>query len=85
MSADSLRRFGSAGCDFLEDVRELIVFIADSAAAVYFLFGVDAPHLVDNIVLTVFSLFSWLRCVRREEAFDFLAEIDEDGVDGDDA
>jgi hypothetical protein len=31
---------------------ELIVFIADSAAAVYFLFvvGVDAPHRVFNIV-----------------------------------
>ena len=79
MSADSLKRFGRAGCDFLDDARELIVFIADSAAAVYFLFGVDAPHLVVNIVFTVFSLFCLL-CT----TFDFFAEIDAD-VDGDDA
>ncbi len=38
---------------------ELIVFIADAAAALYFLFGVDdAPHLVVNIVdFAVCSLF----------------------------
>ena len=71
ISADSLSRFGRAGwrCDL--DVMELIVFIADAAAALYFLFGVgvdDAPHLVDNIV----SL--WHRLL---DAFD-IAEADED-------
>jgi len=40
---------------------ELIVFIADAAAAVYFLFGVGVgvePHLVFNIVFIVCS-FRW--------------------------
>lgn len=87
MSADSLKRLGRAGCDFLDDLRELIVFIADSAAAVYFLFGgADAPHLVVNIVLIVFSLICLLcRFVHTEEAFDFFAEIiDEDDAEEED-
>lgn len=82
MSADSLSRFGRAGwrCDL--DVMELIVFIADAAAALYFLFGVgvdDAPHLVANIVVfAVCSLFdsSLWHCLL--DAFDIFAEADED-------
>mmetsp|Transcript_22128 Transcript_22128/g.36401 ORF Transcript_22128/g.36401 Transcript_22128/m.36401 type:complete len:85 (-) Transcript_22128:107-361(-) len=68
MSADSLRRFGRAGGRCFLDAMELIVLIADAAAALYFLFGVDdAPHLVVNIV--------------DFDAFDIFAEDDADEDD----